>query len=238
MTRILILDASGISARSKNFSTYSQKYILGPMGNYFEGRDVEVIVEVASEVQNVEGIHALVDLVDAVLIPGGEDVHPAFYDGDPVYTGGGLHTAKGDLHQMEAVRYAVMNGKRVFGICRGLQVINVALGGTLIQHFEGHRNRSYTELPGRFNVTNIETSHPILSEFTNVRCSHHQSVKELGSGLEAIAFSSDGIVEAIEHRSGLVLAVQFHPEAEQTFQEQIPAIADWLTNTVLAEVVA
>jgi putative glutamine amidotransferase len=225
--KVLILDASSVSGRSASFNAYAKEYIMGPLGTYFEKLGVTPIVKVASNLE-INEIHKIVDEVDAVLLPGGEDVHPAFYDGPWVYPNGGLHTAKGDYIQMEAVRYASLQGKRVFGICRGLQVINVALGGSLIQDFDGHKNKSYTQLRDRFAVTAIETDDPMLSQMGDVRCSHHQSVKDFGYGLVGTAYSTDGVVEALESEDGTIKAVQFHPEAEWTFDRQIPLVADWL----------
>jgi putative glutamine amidotransferase len=228
--KVLILDASSISGRSASFNSYAKEYIMGPLGTYFEGIGVEPVVKVASNINDADAIRAIVDDVDAILLPGGEDVHPAFYDGPWVYPGGGLHSAKGDYIQMEAVRHATRHGKRVFGICRGLQVINVALGGTLIQDFEGHKNKNYTELRDRFAITDIETIDPMLMQMGDVNCSHHQSVKDFGAGLKGTAYSVDGVVEALEHENGTIKAVQFHPEAERTFERQVPLVAEWLVS--------
>jgi putative glutamine amidotransferase len=223
---VLILDAMYMA--SSTSTGLSNKKVLGPMGSVFENAGAEVVNQVAARLKNVEEVIELITSVDALVIPGGIDVHPVFYDHPWDYNGGGNHTVKGDFHQMEAIRQAVMQEKKVFGICRGLQVLNVAFGGTLIQDHEGHRNGSYTPTSDRFKATSIKSDNEYLEGFDTVSCFHHQCINELGAGLNPIATAHDGIVEAVTHDSGLVFGVQFHPESDQTIESQLPRFAEWI----------
>lgn len=230
MKKLLILDVNGTSATvvpgSNQINTSSRMVALA---NLLSAHNVETSIESAYKIQDIKEVHDKVDKADAVVIPGGIDVHPAFYGGEWKYPGGGYHAVKSDLHQMEATRHALLNSKKVFGICRGLQVINVALGGTLIQHFEGHRTASFSSDGSHYLPLEIKTTHPLFTNLGKVSCFHHQAIEILGEGLTPVAYSTDGnIIEGIEHESGNLIATQFHPESLQTFNEQMPRYVDWL----------
>lgn len=106
-------------------------------------------------------------------------------------------------------------GKPVLAICRGHQVVNVWLGGDLIQDL-GERNPLHLRMD-RDQVHQIRTQpgsflHRLYGEEFPVNSHHHQAVDRLGRGLRATAYADDGVVEAIEHESFPLIAVQFHPE--------------------------
>ena len=107
------------------------------------------------------------------------------------------------LHELEA-------GKPVFGICRGVQLLNVALGGTLHQHVEGH---SKVDGVDGLHATRAEGFvEKIYGRRFMVNSAHHQALDRLGRGLRAVQWAEDGIVEAVEHRSLPIWGVQWHPE--------------------------
>ncbi len=154
------------------------------------------------------------DRIDGLLISGGEDVHPRFYGEAPLEP---LELTP-DLrvnYDLKLVRRALTKDKPLLAICYGLQLLNVAQGGTIYQdvhqvesalpHREGNHPiylREGTKLHSLFQMDSIEVS-----------SSHHQSVKELGEGLKVAATSADGVVEAIEHEERkFVLGLQWHPE--------------------------
>jgi putative glutamine amidotransferase len=173
-----------------------------------------VVLEPTASGLAAQGVETQIEKVDGMLFPGGWDVDPPNYgeprdeetpDVDPAL----------DSTEIALVRAAVDAGKPVFGICRGQQLINVALGGSLRQHIDGH------DMHGR--PRNV-LAHPIeldpASEFAaatagrsvSVNSLHHQSVKQVAPGLRATAHSPDGIVEGVESPDGMVVAVQCHPE--------------------------
>jgi putative glutamine amidotransferase len=151
--------------------------------------------------------------VDGLVVPGGWDIAPEEYGGAAIE---GVTEVDHPLDQTEValVRGAVESGVPVFGICRGQQLINVALGGTLLQHIEGHDGHDHerTRLAHAVAVDPDSELGRIAPLNLMVNSLHHQAIKDLAPGLRTTAVSPDGIVEAVESPDGLVVAVQSHPE--------------------------
>ncbi len=179
--------------------------------------------------EDLEDIKPLLALCDGFLLPGGVDVDPRCYGEDPHMTIGAVGY-KADLYWIEVTRYAVEHKKPILGICRGLQVANVALGGSLYQDVslkEGtvqtHQQKQERSYP-LHRVTIKAESHlaKVLegeSIYTNTL--HHQCAKKLGQGLELVAESGDGVPEGIESPDGLILLVQWHPEDMRTTEPRL-----------------
>lgn len=151
--------------------------------------------------------------LDGVVIAGGADVEPARYGETPDPRTGPPARAR-DAWELALIEAAIDRQVPLLGICRGMQLLNVALGGTLHQHLDGHTGG--TGVFGEHAVTPVPGTvyAAAVGEPAVVPTYHHQAVDRLGSGLTASAYASDGTVEAIEltdHES-LVLGVQWHPE--------------------------
>jgi putative glutamine amidotransferase len=158
----------------------------------------------------------LVHVVHGVLIQGGGDVNPARY-GDTTHSSVGGVDDRHDEVECTLVRAAVEADIAVLGICRGMQVINVALGGSLLQDHS---------LAGLDPATHADTYHDVNVEHGSLlaealgttrpsRCHswHHQAVARLGDGLRTSATAPDGTIEAIEHGARRwIVGVQWHPE--------------------------
>ncbi|WP_448811623.1 gamma-glutamyl-gamma-aminobutyrate hydrolase family protein [Agromyces bauzanensis] len=177
----------------------------------------------------------LVERLDGVVIAGGEDVDPRRYGEAP-----GPHTNRidplRDEFEIGLVLAAIDAGIPVLGVCRGNQVINVALGGSLVQHLEigtGESHASYAyPRQHRAHVVDARpgtTVERLYGAQFPVNSFHHQAVRRLGDGLIAAGSARDGVIESIEHRDAPVLGVQWHPE---TFGGD-PAF-DWLVETAIA----
>jgi putative glutamine amidotransferase len=151
--------------------------------------------------------------IDGLLLPGGWDMDPALYGESPAQV---LGTTDPELDraEIEAVTAAMAIHLPVLCICRGQQVLNVALGGTLHQHVEGHdghgQPRDRLAHPIRVEPDS-ELARSVGGAEVMVNSLHHQAVKELGAGLKVTASSPDGVIEGVEHGEGVV-AVQCHPE--------------------------
>ena len=158
---------------------------------------------------------------DAVVILGGEDVSPGLYGGRRGYPGETAHWPRADRAQIELVRSAVRHDTPLLGICRGAQVIAVALGGTLVPDLKapGHRSANFLE-DHRLALHEIlvdpssRLSRAIRTDRgrTVVTSGHHQAVATTGPDLQVVAVAQDGTIEAIEHVSARVAGVQWHPE--------------------------
>ena len=152
--------------------------------------------------------------VDGLLLPGGWDVDPALY-GEEADAAVGPIDPELDRTEVELFRQARATGLPVLGICRGQQVINVALGGSLFQHIDDHDQRALgrAHLAHRVAVDPASELARAAGETTlEVNSLHHQAVRSLAPGLRTTARGDDGTVEGIESDDGLVVAVQCHPE--------------------------
>jgi putative glutamine amidotransferase len=154
---------------------------------------------------------------DAVIVTGGEDVDPSFYGGDPDDPHLGQTFPAADRAQVELVRRAVADRTPLVGICRGMQLVNVALGGDLVQHLHegGHVGSDPADSMVDHHVAvepGSELARALGTTELDVRSSHHQAVGRVGTGLRVVARADDGTVEAVEHEEAPVWCVQWHPE--------------------------
>ncbi|GHH56117.1 gamma-glutamyl-gamma-aminobutyrate hydrolase family protein [Lentzea cavernae] len=152
--------------------------------------------------------------LDALVIAGGADIDPATY-GAEKHEKTGEPRRDRDETEFALVGAALKLDLPVLGVCRGMQVLNVALGGTLHQHVEGHN-----PAPAVFEHTEIAIAegtalHGILGGRTTVQCHHHQSLDRIADGLGVTAQAPDGTVEAVELEGArFVVGVQSHPEQD------------------------
>ncbi|MET7715788.1 gamma-glutamyl-gamma-aminobutyrate hydrolase family protein [Streptomyces sp. NPDC005407] len=155
----------------------------------------------------------VVSRLDGLVIAGGADVEPVRYGAEPEERTGPPARDR-DAWELALIQAALASGTPLLGICRGLQLLNVALGGTLVQHLDGH--------VGGVGVFGAHTVKPvpgtryaeIVPEESSVPTYHHQSVDRLADTLVASAHAEDGTVEAVElSGAGWALGVQWHPEA-------------------------
>lgn len=174
------------------------------------------------------GVEEVVARLDGLVFAGGADLDPAMYGDAPDPSTIGVRPDR-DAGELPLLQAALRADLPVLGICRGMQVMNVALGGTLIQHLPdvvGHEGHSpdaggygaheVSVAPGSrlasiLNRTDLTDHLPVV-----VPTHHHQAVDQLGDGLAATAWATDGTIEAAEldpARHPFAVAVQWHPEA-------------------------
>jgi putative glutamine amidotransferase len=152
--------------------------------------------------------------LDGLLLPGGWDVDPALYGEKPDPKTGDIDPEL-DETEIRLFKLARTEQIPVLGICRGQQVINVAMGGTLLQHLDGHEVRAF----GRKHLAHTaavdpasELGHAAESREIKVNSLHHQAVRSVAPGLRQTATGDDGTIEGLESDDGLIVAVQCHPE--------------------------
>jgi putative glutamine amidotransferase len=157
---------------------------------------------------------------DGFLLTGGGDVAPSLYAGKPSERVYGVDD-KRDSYELALVDYAVRNDVPLLAICRGIQILNVALGGTLVvdipTDLEGAlRHLDLEHWTGTAHVVSIAPGSAVskhVGEELEVNSMHHQGVATPGDGLEAVAWAPDGMVEAVERPDKrFIVGIQWHPE--------------------------
>lgn len=149
---------------------------------------------------------ALAQRFSGLLLTGGGDAAPERYGAVRLPTDD-VDEAR-DAEELALIDAFVRRGRPVFGICRGIQILNIALGGTLIQHIPSHADGA------RHVVEAVRGTmiHAVCGGSFETNSWHHQAVGRLAPGLRSAAQSADGTIEAIEHEALPVFAVQWHPE--------------------------
>ncbi len=184
---------------------------------------------------------AVCEWLSAVVITGGQDVHPSFWGGDTSVVRGidprtdpMVHDPERDEYEIALVRAAVDKGIPVLGVCRGMQVLNVALGGTLIADLPAGvvTHLSTDAAPTDGNVDHVVTFAPgstaagLYGDDVITNSWHHQAVDRCGTGLVVTGRAADGVAESIEVPGRPVLGVQWHPEWMKSAD---PALS-WVVN--------
>ena len=175
-----------------------------------------------------ETLRGVYDSLDGVFLPGGADVDPVSYGREPSPLCESTDRDR-DRVELELARWALADGKPMLGVCRGMQVINIAAGGTLFEDLA-------LQMPGAIRHDYFPFSEPPFARdylahdvevaagsrlagvfgagSLMVNSMHHQGIRDLGEGLAVTATAPDGLIEALEGRPGsYVVGVQWHPEA-------------------------
>lgn len=184
-----------------------------------EAGGIPVCLPYVEEEDGDQIIHA----IDGLLLTGGGDIHPFFFGEEPKPKLGKVITNR-DEREIQWTKLALQRNIPIFGICRGLQILNVALGGTIYQdiyaEYKGElllhtqtcpRNEAFhfVALQEKSKLKQI-----LKSEKIKVNSFHHQALKDVAKDLEVVGTASDGIIEAVEHKSyPFCIGVQWHPEA-------------------------
>ncbi|MDO4258916.1 MAG: gamma-glutamyl-gamma-aminobutyrate hydrolase family protein [Actinomycetaceae bacterium] len=192
------------------------------------------VIREYAQLDGPEGSPLRAEQADAIVILGGEDVHPVTYGATQGYTNEGRHWHRADRAQIALVDYALRTGTPLLGICRGMQILNVACGGDLVQHIDGHL------IPGildhhRFQRHDVQlTPGSQLAAAlggqrrVEISSAHHQVAGRIGQDLRVAATSDDGLIEAVEHEWLPVLGVQWHPEDPAADVKDLVALLNYL----------
>ncbi|WP_018249634.1 gamma-glutamyl-gamma-aminobutyrate hydrolase family protein [Orenia marismortui] len=169
-----------------------------------------------------EDIEKYIELIDGLLLSGGEDVCPREYGENPIKEVTMINPDR-DEWELKLYKKAYESNMPILGICRGLQLINIAEGGSLYQDIYqqvndvlGHLS-SDTEIYHLYHSIEIEEKSKLFDIFSSNRIDvnsyHHQAVKDLAPGFKVTARSEEGIIEAIEDKKkNFVIGIQWHPE--------------------------
>jgi putative glutamine amidotransferase len=205
----------------------SEKEISLGQERYFASKDfIDAVVDSGGVpvlipiLNSEEDMLKIMDTLDGIILSGGFDVNPIFYGEEPTKHVGFTYTPR-DLCELFIVKAAIEKDMPILGISRGQQIMTVAFGGKLYQDISDN-DESYINHFQRASITdighyvNLIPGTRIHKIFDNdrvlVNSFHHQAVRELPKNFIISAISADGIIEAIEHKSKPILAVQWHPE--------------------------
>jgi putative glutamine amidotransferase len=170
---------------------------------------------------NNDQLRQLASIADGILISGGGDIDPIIFKGQEHNKVYGIDEER-DRVELELVKLAATRSIPLLGICRGLQVINIAMGGTLFTDIADqfsksikHSNKSFTKIIHDVKVDPGSLLNSIVEQATlKVNSLHHQGINRLGSGLSVSAVAGDGLTEGIENsEKEFFMGVQWHPEA-------------------------
>lgn len=219
-----ITSAMGICGQDWNFVAGDYVYILEKAGA------VPVLIPQCSDFEDVK---PLLEHLDGVLISGGHDVGPERYGAFPKGYCGTIIPMR-DQQDLNVTKFALEKRLPVLGICRGIQILNVACGGTLYQDLEkegGFEHHFGDKYPRNVAWHTVSFQAGSMMEKIygaqeiGVNSFHHQAVCRPGEGVEVVAHSSDGVPEAIELPAyPFAAAVQWHPEMMYDSDEQLKLI--------------
>ena len=171
--------------------------------------------------QAEESYSYYVRMCDGFLFCGGDDVTPLLF-GEELLTTQGRTDTQTDLFHLSLMKYVLSSHLPILAICRGMQILNIALGGTIFQdlslrpisslnHMQLSENREDTS--HKITISSNSILYNILGTSAYVNSFHHQSIHVLGTNLKITAIASDGVIEAIESvTSSFIIGVQWHPE--------------------------
>jgi putative glutamine amidotransferase len=192
---------------------------------------------------HIDAIDDMLEALDGIIFSGGGDIEASHWGEEPHEKAGGFDKER-DAFELQAIKKAVERDMPMLGICRGIQTINVALGGSLVQDIPdqmpgSQEHRQHVDGKMRDDVSHpvtIEANdnllHRIIGDTTlETNSFHHQALKDVGEGLEVIARSEDGVIEAVWNPAmSFGLAVQWHPEMLAATHSRHAAIFDALVQ--------
>ncbi|MGX7243435.1 gamma-glutamyl-gamma-aminobutyrate hydrolase family protein [Enterococcus quebecensis] len=187
-----------------------------------------------------ETAEAYISKIDKLLLAGGQDISPDFFGEDPHPKLEETNRNR-DLFEIALIKEAVKQKKPIFAVCRGMQLLNVVLGGTLYQDLSlypdwkvkhGQQPTQPQFATHGIQIEKASSLYPLLGEDYRVNSYHHQAINKLAAPLKIIAKSSDGIAEAIESVDAKqrILGVQWHPELRFDIESKEFNLFDYFVN--------
>ena len=236
MKKLFMLFAAFFVLVSASFGQQAKKPVIGISGTFGTNNITQVNSTYINSVIRAGGIpvvlpingdkevmKGMIESIDALIMTGGEDIDPIYYNEEPIPQQGEIVPER-DAFDIEMIKFAVERDIPVLGVCRGHQLMNVAFGGTLYQDIPSQVKtkviKHSQKAPSWYGTHKVELEKgSILADVLNktsvyTNTFHHQAVKDVAPNFIVTARTSDGVVEAIEMKGNKkVFGVQFHPEA-------------------------
>lgn len=232
-----MIDGSG------TFAGYRRAYVNHDyVRSVEEAGGVPLLLPYIENIEAKELLDSYLERIDGLILSGGHDVEPEQYGEEPQQRLGDTWSGR-DRFDLALFRAALEKKLPVLGICRGFQLINVALGGKLLQdlsysekpllkHVQGHSPAVGTHWV-RLEEGNV--FHELFGEKLYVNSWHHQTVKEAGKGLTVCARSSDGIIEAVADPERRILGTQWHPEMMSVSSKEMKTLFSHFVSSCLED---
>ena len=193
-----------------------------------EAGGIPLILPIGDE----EMARAYVSMVDKLILTGGQNVDPKFYDEEKTIDSDDYHLQR-DIFELALIKEAIQQNKPIFSVCRGTQLFNVAMGGTLFQDIEDHWQDSTAEYTTQRLATEPDNIlREIYGEISHINSFHHQSIKDLAPNLKVIAYDpKDNTIEAVTTTDDIAfLGVQWHPESLYENRPKDKKLFDYVVN--------
>ncbi|OOM82087.1 putative glutamine amidotransferasec [Clostridium puniceum] len=199
----------------KSFSLVSNNYL-----NAIENAGgVPLFIPIS---ENIEDVKSYLDMIDGIIFSGGEGVDPIKFSENPSKSVSNINPSR-DNFELALFHEAYNRNMPILGICRGAQLINVALGGSLYQDIFSEIPNCHGHMPSEmqvydlFHIIDIEENSKLFDIFKamelEVNSFHHQAIKDIGKDLKVTATARDGVIEGIESLSRkFLIGLQWHPE--------------------------
>jgi len=204
--------------------------------NYLDSLTNTSAMSLLLPIQSPAYAEAAIEKVDSLILVGGQDVSPQLYDQAPDQHLGLTYLPR-DQWEIALIKAAMAQNKPILGICRGLQIINVALGGSLYQDLSlvpttlKHSQDPTPEWIATHQVTVADSFlRPLLGDSVWVNSFHHQAVDRLADELTPAAVATDGVLEAFESQTHPIYAVQWHPEMMAAHSPNMQALINWFAE--------
>lgn len=223
----------GIAGNERASTTFEGNLITYTHTNFVNAIENAGGIPLIIPISNKENIKAYVKMIDKLILTGGQNVEPSFYgeertiDSDDFYI-------KRDIFEIDLIKEVMKAKKPVFSVCRGTQLINIVLGGTLHQDIENHWQQVRSDYTTQVMETKAGTIlNQIYGDSSKINSFHHQSIKDLAKGLEVVAHDpEDGVIEAVQSTRDdfTFIGVQWHPELLHKTRDEDKKLFDYIVN--------
>lgn len=172
-----------------------------------------------------------VSMVDKIILIGGQNVDPSYY-GEEKAAAEDDFLLERDVYEIAIIKEALRQQKPIFAVCRGMQLVNVVLGGSLHQDIASHwQSLPSAQFSHEIEIKDGSVLASIYGQKSPINSFHRQAIKDLATGLTVVAHSAeDGIIEAVEAPQLRYLGVQWHPELLQETSQADRALFDYVVN--------